>query len=275
MSTTAIFQTSRTATLVPVDARNKKQLRAVVAAFAEQFAAALASRLVTYCRLSKTKTVTSDTLQVVAEELLGAGSTSLPDGLDESRLPQTIIYSRFKRNLGGLRTDSKCASMAAVVGAHFLRYVRDLIDRVFAGAEEPRAITVQQVIASLERPGKYSPSGLPCLAYRHDDAIFAQAEAAAPQQQQDEAAQAVAAPAQEKAKGKKRARKEEAVAAPEPVAVVVEEEKAKKARAPKKAKQATAAVAEAPVVAEAAAPEAKKRRAPAKKASAAAAGVTA
>jgi len=289
-TTTAIFQTSRTATLVPAEARNKKQLRAVVAAFAEQFAAALANRLVTYCRLSRTKTVTSDTLRAVAEELLGAGSTTLPDGIDEARLPQTIIYSRFKRNLNGYRTDSKCASVAAIVGAHFLRYVRDLLDRVYVGAEDPRAITVQQVIASLERPGKYSPSGLPCLAYRHDDAIFAQPEAAAAaaseegegeaapkkekkagkkqkQQEQGESG-AGAAAVEEKKASKKRARKEEAeVAAPEPVAVVAEQPAAKKARAPKKAKEAAAE--DAQVSGQAAEP--KKRRAPAKKASAAAA----
>jgi hypothetical protein len=291
-SLNAIFQTSRTATLVPAEARNKKQLRAVLAAFAEQFAAALASRLVTYCRLSKTKTVTSDTLQAVAEELLGAGATTLPEGIDESRLPQTIIYSRFKRNLNGLRTDSKCASVAGIVGAHFLHYVRTLIDRVFVGAEDPRAITVQQVIDSLERPQKYSPSGLPCLAYRHNDAIFAQAEenaaaAATTEEGASEkpkkggkkaggakkAAEAAAAGAEEAAAPKatkKRARKEQAevaaVAAPEPV---VEVKPAKKARASKKA-EAAAPEAAAAAATQAAAPEAKKRRAPAKKAAAAA-----
>jgi hypothetical protein len=301
-SLSAIFQTNRTATLVPADARNKKQLRAVVAAFAEQFAAALSSRLVTYCRLSKTKTVTSDTLQAVAEELLGAGATTLPEGLDESRLPQTIIYSRFKRNLGGLRTDSKCASVAAIVGTHFLHYVRTLIDRVYAGAQDPRSVTVQQVIASLEAPQKYSPSGLPCLAYRHNDAIFAQAEAAAaaaaaeggageesgaqPAKAKKGGKKAKAAAAEgevaaavpeAKEKPKKRARKEAgaaateaSAAAPEPVAVV-SETKAKKARAPKKEAAAAAAAAPVAEAAEAAAPEAKKRRAPAKKATAAAA----
>jgi hypothetical protein len=260
MSTTAIFQTSRTASLIPADARNKKQLRAVVAAFAEQFAGALANRLVAYCRLSKTKTVTSETLQAVAEELLGAGSAALPESIDESRMPQTIIYSRFKRNLGGLRTDSKCASMAAVVGAHFLHFVRDLIDRAFA-VEEPRSVTVQQVIASLERPGKYSPSGLPCIAYRHSDAIF---EAAEPKEAAAAAPAAEAEAAAPATKGKKRARKQEAeVAAPEPVEAPV----ATKKRASKKAAVEQAVVEQAAPVEAAAA---KKRRAPAKKAAAAA-----
>jgi len=249
---TAIFQNSRTASLIPAEARNKKQLRAVVAAFAEQFAHALAARLTTYCRLSKTKTITVLILQDVADELLGSGSSKLPEGFDEEKLPQTIIYSRFKRNLGGLRTDSRCTNVMAVIGAYFLRYVRDLIDRAFAGAEDPRAVTVEQVIASLQNPARYGPSGLPCIAYRHSDAIF-QADAKAAEAAVDatsaEAAAEASADAVAAATGssKKRARSAkpkaaEAEAAPAAAEAAVPAEKPKKSKA-KAAKAETPAEA--------------------------------
>ena len=219
----AIFQSSRTSKLIPEGARFKKQLRAVVAAFAEQFAHSLSSRLITYCRLSKTKTVTVETLEDVAEELLGRGAGVLPDGFDGSRLPQTIIYSRFKANLINeknekLRTDSKCPAMAAVIGAHFLHYVRGLVDRVYAKVEDPRTVTVEQVIASLERPGKYAPSGLPCIAYRHNDAIFGATQQEAVEVAQQTAAAADASAAAAPAKRASKSKKAEAAAAAPAVA---------------------------------------------------------
>jgi hypothetical protein len=259
MSTTAIFQSSRTAGLVPKDARNKKQLRLVIAAFAEQFASALSNRLVTYCRLSKTKTVTASALQDVAEELLGAGSSTLPADVDESRLPQTIIYSRFKRNLGGLRTDSKCASVAAIVGAHFLRYVNNLIQSVYDRCEDPRAVTVEQVIASLERPGKYAPSGLPCIAYRHSDAIFAAAQNDAAAAADEQAA--AAAPSEPKKKAKKARAAEEAPAAAAAAAPENEKKAKKRARASDEA-----APVEAPAPTKAAGKKAAKKEQVAEKA---------
>lgn len=257
----AIFQSSRTSKLIPEGARYKKQLRAVVAAFAEQFAHSLSSRLITYCRLSKTKTVTVETLEDVAEELLGRGAGVLPDGFDGSRLPQTIIYSRFKANLINeknekLRTDSKCPAMAAVIGAHFLHYVRGLVDRVYAKVEDPRTVTVEQVIASLERPGKYAPSGLPCIAYRHNDAIFGATQEQAVEVAQQTAAAAdasAAAPAPAKRASKKKAEAAAPAVAPEAVP-------APAAKGKKRARAAGAAEGAAEEGAAAAAPAAAPKR---------------
>jgi hypothetical protein len=274
MSSTAIFQNSRTASLIPTEARNKKQLRAVVAAFAEQFAHALAARLTTYCRLSKTKTITVLILQDVADELLGAGSSKLPEGFDEEKLPQTIIYSRFKRNLGGLRTDAKCANVMAVIGAYFLRYVRDLVDRAFAGAEDAKAVTVEQVIASLQNPVRYGPSGLPCIAYRHSDDIFRAdakaAEAAVEATSAEAAAEAVADEEAAAAKPKKGGSKKKAkAAATEAVQEAAAVEEAAAAAKPKKGGSKKKEAAAAPQETAEAAPEKKSRK---RNAAAAAAG---
>jgi hypothetical protein len=273
-----VFQSNRTVALIPKDARHKKQLRLVLAAFAEQFVGALVGRLTTYCELRKSKTVDTASLRRAAEELLGAGASQLPSGLSEDQLPQTIIYARFKRSLGGLRTDAGCSSMAGIVGFHFLRYVQDTIERVYTPEADARSIKVADVIAALERPGKFSPSGLPTIAYRHNDAIFEEAVAApetattATTAAEEEVAEATAAaekPAKKGKGAKKEAQKvkEEQVVEEAPAAAAA----ATAAPTKRKAKAATkAAAAEAAPSAEAE-PAPKKRRGPSKKAAAAAA----
>lgn len=273
MSATApVFQANRTSAIVPKEARHKRQIRLVLAAFSEQFVAALVSRLTTYCTLRKSKTVDGGSLRRAAEELIGAGAAELPSGLAEEDLPQTIIYARFKRALAGLRTDASCSSLTSIIGFHFLRYVQDLVDRAYAAqAADPKSVTVRDVIAVLERPGKFSPSGLPTIAYRHDEAIFAADE------KKEGAAEAAAAPAaaapaaeEPEKKAKKAKKAKEAKEANEPAAAVAEPEQQQQEpakKAPKKrsnaAKEAGAAAAAA--AAEAEAPAAKKRRAPAGK----------
>jgi hypothetical protein len=279
MSATAaapVFQSNRTVALIPKDARNKRQIRQVLAAFAEQFVAALVGRLTTYCELRKSKTVDSASLKRAAEELLGAGASDLPNGLAEDQLPQTIIFTRFKRSLGGLRTDAGCSAVAAIVGFHFLRYVQDSIERVYTAEADARAIKVTDLIAVLERPGKFSPSGLPTIAYRHDDAIFAAAataeEGAAEEKAEPAPKAEEAAPAAPKAA--KAAKASKAAAAPvEAAPVEAAPAKGKKAGAGKARKAdeaaAAAAAAEPKAQEEEAAPAVKKqRRAPAKKAAA-------
>lgn len=274
-----VFQSNRTIALIPKDARHKKQLRIVLAAFAEQFVGALVGRLTTYCELRKSKTVDTASLRRAADELLGEGASQLPSGLSEDQLPQTIIYARFKRNLGGLRTDAGCSSVAGIVGFHFLRYVQDIIERVYHPEADPRSIKVADVIAALERPGKFSPSGLPTIAYRHNDAIFqeaapeAAAAAEAAPEAAAEAAPEAAAAAEKPKKSKSKAKSKEVAATQEATdAAAAAAAAPPAAAAPTKRKGKAAAAAAAPkepVSSEE--PAAKKRRAPSKKAAAAAA----
>jgi hypothetical protein len=261
-----IFQTSRTAALIPTDARQKKHMRAVLADFADQFAAALAQRLRDYCSVSKSKTVTAATLARVAEDLIGAGAATSPEGVDPKAVSKVLIYSRFKKNIKPLRTDSQCSSIAAAVGFNFLLYLQTLIERAFKD-QDPKEVTREQLVATLERPNAYSPSGLPCLAYRFNAAVFeakAEQEGKAKEKKAEDGEQKKKAPREKKAKAENAAAaaagaaKEKADAGAAPVAE-------KKARAPKKAKaeDAAAAVAVAPVAA--AAQEAPKKRGRAKK----------
>lgn len=162
----SIFHTNRTAALVPKDARNKSLLRKAIHEFADQFAAVLAQRLISYCQLRNSKTVDLKTLKRAAEDLLGARAGEAPAGVSQDDLPQTIIFSRFKRSLGGLRMEGGCAVVAASIGFNFLRHVQDIIDAVYTSAADPKAVEAESVIAQLERSHGHSPHGLPLIAYR-------------------------------------------------------------------------------------------------------------
>lgn len=165
-ATSSIFHTNRTAALVPKDARNKSLLRKAIHDFANQFASVLAQRLISYCKLRNSKTVDVKTLRHAAEDLLGAGAGNAPDGVDEADIPQTMIFSRFKKSLGGLRMEGGCAVVASSIGFNFLRHVQDVIDAAYAGADDAKTVEAEAVIAQLERSHKHSPAGLPCIAYR-------------------------------------------------------------------------------------------------------------
>lgn len=277
----SMFQSNTIAALVPADARKKRQIRLVLQAFAEQFGAALTSRLQTYCLLQKVRTVTAETLKTAAEELLGVGAASVPQGIDEDSLPSTMVYLRFRRSLAGLRLEASCSRIVGIVGFNFLRYVQDILERVYGTAEEAKNVELATVIAALERPNAFSAAGMPCIAYRHDAATIAEAEGeakAAPRkakkEEQEAAAVEVVAEAAvvekvaEKKKGKKKAAAEAQAEAPkaavEAVAVAATQEEApKKAagkkRARKEEKIEAAAIPQEPIA------EAPKAEAPAKK----------
>ena len=254
-ATQCIFQTNTIAALVPNDARKKRQIRAVLQAFAEQFGAALTSRLQAYCVLQKVRTVTAETLRTAAEELLGVGAASVPQGLAETALPSTMVYQRFRRSLAGLRLESSCSRIIGVVGFNFLRYVQDILERVYRMGEDAKNVELTDVVAALERPNVFSASGMPCIAYRHDPATVAagsaasdNAEAAATTPAADvAAAAAAAAPSAEGAKKKARKSKKAAAvaeeAAPVEAAIVTEQVAAEAAPAAKKARGSGATTA--------------------------------
>lgn len=171
-ATQSMFQTNTIAALVPAEASKKRQMRTVLQAFAEQFGVALTSRLQSYCALQKVRTVTADTLRTAAEELLGVGAASVPPGIDEDSLPSTMVYLRFRRSLAGLRLEASCSRIVGVVGFNFLRYVQDILERVYGAAEEAKTVDLATVIAALERPNVFSAGGMPCIAYRHDNSVL-------------------------------------------------------------------------------------------------------
>lgn len=266
-----IFQTSRTAALVPADARNKKLLRAILADFADQFAVALAQRLRDYCSVSKSKTVTAATLSRVAEDLVGAGAAKSPEGLSAKDVSKVMIYSRFKKNIKPLRTDAACPPIAAAIGFNFLLYVQSLVDRAFAGSDA-KDVTQEHVIANLERPNVYSPSGLPCIAYRFNPEAFATKVTAAAKRDsgasEDKVESAASAATSEPEKKPKAARKpkKEAAAAEVVSAAPAAEEPKKPAAKRSRAKKEAGADAGAAGAAEGAGAAAAAAAAPAKKA---------
>lgn len=281
-ATLSMFQTNTIAALVPADARKKRHVRAVLQAFAEQFGQALTSRLQVYAAMQKVKTVTAETLRTAAEELLGAGAASVPQGIDEASLPTTMVVLRFRRSLGGLRLEASCARIVGIVGFNFLRYVQDILERVYGNGEEAKNIDVSAVIAALERPNVFSATGMPCIVYRHDASMFgedgeikAAAPAAAEPKVEQETAAAEAPKAEETKKAKggkgKKAKAAEAqatvVEAPKVVeATPAEAPKAKGGKGKKRErKEEEETAAAAPVVAkqieETAAVAAKKPRA--------------
>jgi hypothetical protein len=293
----SIFHTNRTAALVPKEARNKSLLRKAIHDFADQFAAVLAHRLISYCQLRNSKTVDIKTLKRAAEDLLGAGAGDAPAGVNEADIPQTMIFSRFKKSLGGLRMEGGCAVVASSIGFNFLRHVQDVIDGVYSGAADAKAVEAEAVIAQLERSHGHSPAGLPCIAYRpglvvdvsaapkrkkevvvaDDSAADDSAAAPAPAATKGKGKKAAAAQAESAAapaaaaaptKGKKRAAV--AVAAEAGVAVAEEAPKPKGKAKGKAAVSAAAAVAVSDEAAEVA--EEPKRRKKAPKAAKAAAG---
>jgi len=242
----SIFHTNRTAALVPKEARNKSLLRKAIHDFADQFAAVLAHRLISYCQLRNSKTVDIKTLKRAAEDLLGAGAGDAPAGVNEADIPQTMIFSRFKKSLGGLRMEGGCAVVASSIGFNFLRHVQDVIDGVYSGAADAKAVEAEAVIAQLERSHGHSPAGLPCIAYRPGLVVDV---SAAPKRKKevvvaddsaadDSAAAPAPAPAATKGKGKKAAAAQaESGAAPAAAA----------AAAPTKGKKRAAVAAEAGV----------------------------
>ena len=294
----SIFHTNRTAALVPKEARNKSLLRKAIHDFADQFAAVLAHRLISYCQLRNSKTVDIKTLKRAAEDLLGAGAGDAPAGVNEADIPQTMIFSRFKKSLGGLRMEGGCAVVASSIGFNFLRHVQDVIDGVYSGAADAKAVEAEAVIAQLERSHGHSPAGLPCIAYRPGLVVDV---SAAPKRKKevvvaddsaadDDSAASAPAPAATKGKGKKAAaaqaesgaapaaaaaaptkgKKRAAVAAEAGVAVAEEAPKPKGKAKGKAAVSAAAAVAVSDEAAEVA--EEPKRRKKAPKAAKAAAG---
>jgi hypothetical protein len=106
--------------------RGKRALRSAIQEFAEQFVNSLSQLLVDYCALRKSKTVDVNSLTRAAEDLLGEGAARLPRGVAKEDLPQTLIFSRFKRRLGGLRTEGACAELISIIGFNFLRYIQML-----------------------------------------------------------------------------------------------------------------------------------------------------
>jgi hypothetical protein len=262
-ATLSMFQTNTIAALVPADARKKRHVRAVLQAFAEQFGQALTSRLQVYAAMQKVKTVTAETLRTAAEELLGAGAASVPQGIDEASLPTTMVVLRFRRSLGGLRLESSCARIVGIVGFNFLRYVQDILERVYGAGEEAKNVDVSAVIAALERPNIFSATGMPCIVYRHDASMFgedgeikAAAPAAAPKAAETAATEEPKAEETKKAKGGKgkKAKAAEAqapaVEAPKVVeAAAAEAPKAKGGKGKKRERKEETAEAAAPVVA--------------------------
>jgi hypothetical protein len=243
----SIFHTNRTAALVPKEARNKSLLRKAIHDFADQFAAVLAHRLISYCQLRNSKTVDIKTLKRAAEDLLGAGAGDAPAGVNEADIPQTMIFSRFKKSLGGLRMEGGCAVVASSIGFNFLRHVQDVIDGVYSGAADAKAVEAEAVIAQLERSHGHSPAGLPCIAYRPGLVVDV---SAAPKRKKevvvaddsaaDDSAASAPAPAATKGKGKKAAAAQaESGAAPAAAAAA--------AAAPTKGKKRAAVAAEAGV----------------------------
>jgi hypothetical protein len=269
----SVFHTNRTAALVPKEARNKSLLRKAIHEFADQFAAVLAHRLISYCQLRNSKTVDVKTLKRAAEDLLGSKAGEAPEGVSEADIPQTMIFTRFKKSLGGLRMEGGCANVASSIGFNFLSYVQGIVDGVYAGAADPKAVEAEAVIAQLEKSHGHSPAGLPCIAYRPGLVVNVSAapkrksEAAgagegaaassspkkASSKKAAAAAAAPAAPAPAPApaaaaaptKGKKRAAKveQESGAGQDAAAAAVEDQEAKPKAASKKAKGGAAAAA--------------------------------
>jgi hypothetical protein len=166
-TSSSIFHSKRTAALVPKDShpRGKRALRNAIQEFADQFVNSLSRLLVDFCALRKSKTVDVNSLTRAAEDLLGEGAAKLPRGVAKEDLPQTLIFSRFKRRLGGLRTEGACAELVSIIGFNFLRYVQSGLDSVFEG-QDAKAVEVDAVVRALSQPRGYSKSGLPCIAYR-------------------------------------------------------------------------------------------------------------
>lgn len=166
-NSSSIFHSKRTAALVPKDShpRGKRALRNAIQEFADQFVNSLTRLLVDFCALRKSKTVDVNSLTRAAEDLLGEGAAKLPRGVAKEDLPQTLIFSRFKRRLGGLRTEGACAELVSIIGFNFLRYVQSGLDSVFEG-QDAKAVEVDAVVRALSQPRGYSKSGLPCIAYR-------------------------------------------------------------------------------------------------------------
>jgi len=219
-SSTAIFHSKRTAALVPKEShpRGKRALRNAIQEFAEQFVNSLSQLLVDYCALRKSKTVDVNSLTRAAEDLLGEGAAKLPRGVAKEDLPQTLIFSRFKRRLGGLRTEGACAELISIIRFNFLRYIQTTLDSVFEG-QDAKTVEADAVIRALSQPRGFSKSGLPCIAYRPGvSTTVSVASAAKPSASRKKKAES--APAAESEKGaaaeKPRKRKAEQAAQPEP-----------------------------------------------------------
>jgi hypothetical protein len=274
-----IFHSKRTAALVPKDAhpRSKKALRDAIHNFSEQFVRALVSRLVDYCNMRRSKTVDLKTLALAAEDLLGEGASVLPRGVAREDLPQTLIFSRFKRSLKGLRTEGGSAELVTIIGFNFLRHVQEILLTIYTDNVDPKTVEADVVIRALASSRGFSRSGLPCIAYRPGDSPAQAADDNQSQKQSDDdapkkaprkkkeaavpvaaAAAAAAAPADTPADAeavevkkapvsrKKKASSQEA--GEEGTSAPVDQKKKKKAVAP-----APAAVAPAPAAEEAAA----------------------
>lgn len=163
-----LFQSKCLVHVIPNDARNKKAIREVVQVFGEQFAHALARNLRALCELRRTKTVDMKAMRQAADDLLGDGAHAMPAGTSEEALPQTLVFARFKKLLGGLRTEKGCANMISVVGFNFLRHVGGILRELFEAAESPSSISMSDVSRALATPRGYGRSGAPCIAYRPD-----------------------------------------------------------------------------------------------------------
>lgn len=166
-----VFHSKRTAALVPKDAhpRSKKAIRDAIHNFSEQFVRSLVARLVDYCNMRRSKTVDLKTLAIAANDLLGDGASELPAGVASDALPQTLIFSRFKRNLKGLRTEGGSDKLVTIIGFNFLRYVQEILLTVYTDETDPKTVDADAVIRALSTSRGYSRSGLPCIAYRPEE----------------------------------------------------------------------------------------------------------
>jgi hypothetical protein len=183
-----IFHSKRTAALVPKDAhpRSKKALRDAIHNFSEQFVRALVSRLVDYCNMRRSKTVDLKTLALAAEDLLGEGASVLPRGVAREDLPQTLIFSRFKRSLKGLRTEGGSAELVTIIGFNFLRHVQEILLTIYTDNVDPKTVEADVVIRALASSRGFSRSGLPCIAYRPGDSPAQAADDNQSQKQSDD-----------------------------------------------------------------------------------------
>lgn len=233
----SIFHSKRTAALVPKEShpRGKRALRNAIQEFADQFVNSLARLLIDFCGLRKSKTVDVNILTRAAEDLLGEGAAKLPRGVSKEDLPQTLIFSRFKRRLGGLRTEGACSELVSIIGFNFLRYVQNTLDSCFEG-QDVKTVDVDSVVRALSQPRGFSRSGLPCIAYRPG-----MPSVPTDSQTRDEAdvksSAKEAAPTKAKKPKKSKAGEPEAVAAPAPEEAE-EAKETKEAEAPPKAPKA-------------------------------------
>lgn len=220
-----LFQSKCLVHVIPSDARNKKAIRDMVQVFGEQFAHALARNLRALCELRRTKTVDMKAMRQAADDLLGDGAHAMPAGTSEEALPQTLVFARFKKLLGGLRTEKGCANMISVVGFNFLRHVGGILRELFEAAESPSSISLADVSRALATPRGYGRSGAPCIAYRPDLGVpvVPQAGSAAvvtdEKEEEEDNAEAEAAPVAAPAASKKAKAAKATSAAPRPATV--------------------------------------------------------